>query len=115
MEKSITAIDLILGGCCEDGVWEKINRRWKEVAAAMPVQNVLRMAGGDREIVAKALGVDGSGGCYGSGYGDSYDYDNGYGYGDSYGGGYDYDNGYGYGDAYGSGDGHGDGHGDGGG
>ena len=85
MENLVTAIDLILGGCCEDGVWGALRRR-KNIAAAMPASEVLKRAGGNKAIVKQALQLDG----FGSGYG--YDSD---GSGPGYGG-------YGFG-GYGSG------------
>lgn len=110
----VTADDLIRGGLCRDGVRARLEAVWRKVAAAMTLEDVLRLAlKDDRERILRASGADG----YGDGCGESYDLvgEYGAGYGFGYGHGYDYGDGGGFGEGYGYdyGDGFGYGHGEG--
>ena len=120
----VTADDLIRGGCCRSGVRKALLREYERgrVAAAMPAHAVAALARStERDMVKRALHIDGfgDGDGYGpgSGFGDGYGYGDGYGFGDGDGDGSGpgsgYSDGFGYGDGSGYSDGFGDGFGDG--
>ncbi len=108
LKRIITADDVIRAGACASGVYDVIARIASHVAAAMPVDAVLKLVGAsNHDYVVNAARLD----CDGEGYGDGYGNDDGYGFGDGYGYGFGFGDGYGFGDGEGYGFGFGDGYG----